>query len=292
MATNTIQLPVCFMRKLVLSTFIVAVHINSAAAQKFPELIRVEGGTFQMGMEEPVDENDSNARPLRMVTLRTYRIAKTETTVAQYRAYCSATGRQMPNTPNWGWNDNHPITGISWDDAMAYCKWLSDTTKKTYRLPTEAEWEFAARGGAKSKGFIYSGGQSVYMIGWYEENSNFGTQPVARKRPNELGLHDMSGNVWEWCLDWYGPYTDAAVTDPQGSTTNQYFKVLRGGSWNYVQEGARVANRNFFSPDSRLNDFGFRVVMEEDATKPQVPAKEVNPKEASPKETKAPKTKG
>jgi formylglycine-generating enzyme len=270
--------------------FLVVGNLTSFA-QKFPEMIRVDGGTFTMGNEEVAEPEDSVALPLHQVTLKTFRMAKTETTVAQWRAFCNATGRQMPNAPNWGWIDNHPVVNISWDDAISYCKWLSDTTGKTYRLPTEAEWEYAARGGKKSKGFIYAGGQSMYSTGWYEENSNAGTQPVAQKRPNELGLFDMSGNVWEWCQDWFGAYTAEAQTNPQGSNENQYFKILRGGSWNYVMAGCRVAHRNYFSPESRLNDYGFRVVMEDDGksaatteTKPtETPKEPSKPKKSSKK---------
>ena len=103
----------------------------------------------------------------------------------------------------------------------------------------------------------------MYNIGWYDENSNAGTQPVAQKRPNELGIFDMSGNVWEWCQDWFGEYPSEPQINPQGSETTQYFKVLRGGSWNYVLSGCRIGDRSYFSPESRLNDFGFRVVMED-----------------------------
>jgi formylglycine-generating enzyme required for sulfatase activity len=234
-----------------------------ASAQKFPDMIKVEGGTFMMGLEEKLEDADSVSVPLHAVTVKTFNIGKTEVTVGQWRAFCNAVDRQMPNPPNWGWIDNHPIVNISWDDALAYCKWLSDSSKRTYRLPTEAEWEFAARGGKKTKEFLFSGGQSMYNIGWYDENSNAGTQPVAQKRPNELGIFDMSGNVWEWCQDWFGEYPSEPQINPQGSETTQYFKVLRGGSWNYVLSGCRIGDRSYFSPESRLNDFGFRVVMED-----------------------------
>jgi formylglycine-generating enzyme required for sulfatase activity len=103
------------------------------------------------------------------------------------------------------------------------------------------------------------------MYGWFEENSSATTQPVAKKRPNELGLHDMSGNAWEWCHDWWGPYKDKSETNPQGPNEDGFFKVLRGGSWNYSFNECRVGTRDFFSPDGRHNDFGFRVVMDEDA---------------------------
>jgi formylglycine-generating enzyme required for sulfatase activity len=252
-------------KNFIVVSFVLALTVviaTSVHAQKFPDMVRVEGGTFMMGNDEILEDDDSSALPVHEVKVASFRIAKTETTVAQWRAFCNATGRQMPNPPAWGWLENHPVVNVSWNDANAYCKWLSDSTGKTYHLPTEAQWEFAARGGVKGKGFIYAGGQGMYMIGWFDENSNSGTQPVAQKRPNELGLYDMSGNAWEWCQDWYGPYATHNASGVQTSK-DEYFKVLRGGSWNYILQGSRAGFRNFFSPDSRLNDYGFRVAMEE-----------------------------
>jgi formylglycine-generating enzyme required for sulfatase activity len=233
-------------------------------AQKLPDLIQVDGGTFTMGSEEIRNPQDTVAAPLHQVTVKSFKIAKTETTVAQWKSYCTSTSTRMPVEPAWGWIDNHPIINVSWDEAVAYCQWLSKQTGKKYRLPTEAEWEYAARGGNKSKGFLFAGGQSVYKYGWFEENSSSTTQPVAQKRPNELGIYDMSGNAWEWCHDWWGPYTEKAENNPQGPDGDRYFKVLRGGSWNFGFNDCRIGTRDFFSPDGRHNDFSFRVVMDED----------------------------
>lgn len=179
------------------------IHFN-AQAQRFPDMVKVEGGTFTMGSEEVREQKDTTATPLHQVTVKSFSIGKTEVTVAQWKAYCTATSTRMPVEPAWGWVDNHPIVNVSWDEAVAYCQWLSGQTGKNYRLPTEAEWEYAARGGNKSNGFIFAGGQAVYKYGWFEDNSNATSQPVAKKRPNELGLYDMSGNAWEWCHDWWG----------------------------------------------------------------------------------------
>lgn len=236
------------------------------SAQRFPDMIKVEGGTFTMGSEEIRNPQDTTAIPLHEVTVKGFRIAKTETTVAQWKAYCTATSTRMPVEPAWGWIDNHPIINVSWDEAVAYCQWLSGQTGKKYRLPTEAEWEYAARGGKKSNGYLFAGGQSVYMYGWFEENSSATTQPVGKKRPNELGLFDMSGNAWEWCHDWWGPYKNRSEVNPQGPDGNGFFKVLRGGSWNFAFNDCRVGIREFFSPDGHHNDFGFRVVMDEEAS--------------------------
>ncbi|MFN9709879.1 MAG: formylglycine-generating enzyme family protein [Bacteroidota bacterium] len=229
-------------------------------------MIKVQGGTFTMGSEEIRNPQDTTATPLHQVTVKSFSIAKTETTVAQWKSYCISTSTRMPVEPAWGWIDNHPIINVSWDEAVAYCQWLSKQTGKKYRLPTEAEWEYAARGGDKSKGFLFAGGQSVYKYGWFEENSNATSQPVAQKRPNELGIYDMSGNAWEWCHDWWAPYIDKPQTNPQGPDGDKYFKVIRGGSWNFAHNDCRIGTRDFFSPDGRHNDFGFRVVMDEDGT--------------------------
>ena len=227
-------------------------------AQSYPEMIPVEGGTFTLGDTEM--EGEANEQPTHQVTLKAFSIAKTETTVAQWRTFCNATGRQMPETPSWGWINTHPIVYVSWQEAVDYCDWLSDKTGELYRLPTEAEWEYAARGGNKSKGFKYSGAQSIDAVGWFTTNSNNQTQPVGIKRPNELGIYDMSGNAWEWCKDWYGPYAAEAQTNPRGPATGSY-RVLRGGSWGNSASSCRVTFRSSRDPSYRINHLGFRVVL-------------------------------
>ena len=226
-------------------------------AQSYPEMIPVEGGTFTMGDTEM--EGDANEQPTHQVTLKAFSIAKTETTVAQWRTFCNATGRQMPETPSWGWINTHPIVYVSWQEAVEYCDWLSDKTGELYRLPTEAEWEYAARGGNKSKGFRYSGAQSLDAVGWFKTNSNNQTQPVGIKRPNELGIYDMSGNVWEWCKDCFGHYAAEAQTNPRGPASGN--RVLRGRSKDSGVASRRVPYRNCGYPSSRNYDKGFRVVL-------------------------------
>ncbi len=169
----------------------------------------------------------------------------------------------MPEEPSWGWNDKNSILNVSWNDAIKYCKWLSKKLGKNITLPTEAQWEFAARGGNKSRGYKYSGSNSLDAVAWHDGNSNNKTHNVAQKKANELGLYDISGNVWgEWCLDWYNSdyYSNSPNRNPQGPSSGNR-KVLRGGSW---YDGAsyycRVAYRNYGSPDYRDYDFGFRVV--------------------------------
>jgi sulfatase modifying factor 1 len=227
-------------------------------AQSYPEMIIVEGGTFNMGDEQGIGEADE--LPVHPVTLKTFSIAKTETTVLQWKTYCNATGRKMPDPPSWGWIDSHPMVNVNWEDAVAYCDWMSDKTGKICRLPTEAEWEYAARGGKESKGFKFSGGQSIDLTGWYKENSGDKTNPVAQKRANELKLYDMSGNVWEWCEDWYGDYSAGAQTNPRGIKSGS-FRVLRGGSWFLASTYCRVASRSLLTPGFRYSYYGFRMVL-------------------------------
>lgn len=245
------------MKKLLTICLLLATQF-AANAQTYPEMIAVEGGTFTMGDSE--GEGEADEQPAHSVTLKTFSMAKTETTVAQWKAYCSATGRAMPERPSWGWIDSHPIVNVNYGDAVSYCDWLAEKMDADYRLPTEAEWEYAARGGKLSKGTKYSGGRSLDNAGWFNANSNSQTQAVATKNPNELGLYDMSGNVWEWCKDWYGAYTAAAQTNPKGASSGTC-RVLRGGSWYSPSAYCRVALRNYSGPTNRDSIYGFRVVL-------------------------------
>jgi formylglycine-generating enzyme required for sulfatase activity len=152
------------------------------------------------------------------------------------------------------------VIHVSWNDAVAYCEWLSEKTGKKYRLPTEAEWEYAVRGGQKSKHYKYAGGDELSELAWYNENSGSKTHPVGGKKANELGLYDMSGNVWEWCQDWYGDYSSASQTNPTGASTGTR-RVLRGGSWGYPDWNCRVSYRYFNSPTYRNINLGFRLAL-------------------------------
>ena len=224
-------------------------------------MIFVEGGIFEMGSNIHPDE-----KPLHSVTVSDFNISKTEVTFEQYDVFCDATGIDKPDDEGWGRGDR-PVINVSWHDAVAYCEWMSKATEKTYRLPTEAEWEYAARGGNKSKGYIYSGGNDLNAVGWYAKNSGAKTHPVAEKQSNELGLFDMSGNVWEWCSDWYdeGYYSGSPQTDPQGSNSGSR-RVLRGGGWfnGGLDPHCRVANRLRYNPDLRSYNGGFRLVFSQD----------------------------
>jgi formylglycine-generating enzyme required for sulfatase activity len=219
-----------------------------------PEVVLVQGGTFTMGSTIEEDETPHS------VTLSSYSIGKYPVTVGQYKKYCTATGTAMPEAPYWGWNDKHPIVNVNYNDAVAYCNWLGKTYGGDWRLPTEAQWEFAARGGNKSRHYTYSGSNDLDAVGWYADNAGSKIHAVATKNTNELGIYDMSGNVWEWCKEWYGNYSAAAQTNPKGATSGSY-RVLRGGSWCYSAATCRVANRINFDPSYRNDYNGFRVVL-------------------------------
>ncbi|MFH0992109.1 MAG: SUMF1/EgtB/PvdO family nonheme iron enzyme [bacterium] len=195
------------------------------------DMVYVDGGTFTMGSNDYDDE-----KPPHQVTVRNFSIDKYEVTVAKFKQYCQATNRSMPAAPSWGWNDNDPVVNVSWEDANAYAKWAGK------RLPTEAEWEYAARGGNKSRGFKYAGSDDENTVAWNTNNSGSKVHPVGGKYPNELGIYDLSGNVWEWCSDWYVSYPSGSQTNPTGSISGQN-RVLRGGSWNGDSSVLRAANR-------------------------------------------------
>ena len=217
-----------------------------------PEMVKVEGGTFTMGSD--------TKKPAHSVSLSNFSIGKYEVTVGQYKAFCTATSRKMPDAPEWGWNDNHPMVLVNYNDCVAYCNWLGEEYGGSWRLPTEAEWEYAARGGNKSIKYQYSGGSDLDELGWYADNSSGQANYVGRKKPNELGIYDMSGNVWEWCKDWYGAYTAEAQTNPKGASSGT-FRVLRGGGWDGTSAGCRVAFRTYRGPTYRYSRIGFRVVL-------------------------------
>lgn len=236
------------------------------------KMVLVEGGRFQMGSKNGKDDEE----PVHDVSLSSYYIGRTAVTQAQWRAV-------MGNNPSHFKNmDDCPVEKVSWEDAQVFIQKLNAQTGKQYRLPTEAEWEFAARGGNLSQDFIYSGSNDVNEVAWYERNAKSKTQPVASKRPNELGIFDMGGNVMEWCADWYGPYvasgstsdegmlsflyktatgtSNKTVKDPQGPPTGE-MRVSRGTSWLNSSDNCRPSARFYGEPKSRMNIRGFRLVL-------------------------------
>ena len=217
-------------------------------------MIMVEGGTFTMGAtsEQGNDAIDIE-KPAHQVTLSDYYIGETEVTQALWQAV-------MGNNPSRFKGDSHPVESVSCDDCQEFIRKLNSLTGRTFRLPTEAEWEFAARGGNESKGYKYSGSNSIDNVAWYKNNSGSMTHAVKTKSPNELGIYDMSGNVWEWCQDWYGSYSSNAQTNPKGPLSDSY-RVSRGGSWIFKAWNCRVSHRHNFSPVRRNFSVGLRLVL-------------------------------
>ncbi|MDR0937891.1 MAG: formylglycine-generating enzyme family protein [Mediterranea sp.] len=219
-----------------------------------PEMVYVEGGTFWMGCTDGQGsdcENDES--PAHSVTLTSFNISKYEVTQGQWVTIMGT------NPSKNARGDNYPVTNVSWSDAQEFCDRLNTATGKQYRLPTEAEWEYAARGGNQSKSYKYSGSNNLNNVGWFSGNSEGNTHPVGQKLPNELGIYDMSGNVWEWCSDWYSNYPAAMQTDPMGASSGSY-RVLRGGSRSSYAPNCRVAYRHYYSPDFSSQFLGFRLV--------------------------------
>ncbi len=224
------------------------------------EWIWVEGGTFEMGCTSNESDCNNDEKPMHTVYVDGFYMSKYEVTFAQYDKFCEATGRTKPDDEGWG-RGNRPVINVSWHDAMDFCKWLSEKTGTTIRLPTEAEWEYAARGGKKSRGYKYAGSNNVDAVAWYSGNSGGKTHLVGQKQPNELGLYDMSGNVWEWCLDWYSRdyYSKSPRHNPRGFNSGSY-RVLRGGSWNNLARYVRVAYRLGYTPSDSYDSLGFRLL--------------------------------
>ena len=210
-------------------------------------MIAVEGGTFKMGAtsEQGSDAYDSE-KPVHNVTLSDYYIGETEVTQELWQAV-------MGTTPSRFKGNKKPVEQVSWNDCQEFIKKLNQLTGKNFRLPTEAEWEYAARGGNKSKGYKYSGSNSIGDVAWYTNNSSSQTHDVKTKQANELGIYDMSGNVYEWCQDWYGSYSRGSQTNPTGPSSGSY-RVLRGGSWSIGAVGCRVSNRYNGHPGFRDYD--------------------------------------
>jgi len=213
------------------------------------ECILVKAGTFMMGASDN-ESGQNDEYPRHKVTLtKDFYIGKYLITQAQYK-------KIMGKEPSFFKGDNLPVERVSWHDAVAFCK------KVGGRLPTEAEWEFAARGGNKSKGYIYSGSNNINEVAWYSNNSGGTTRVVGTKAPNELGTHGMSGNVWEWCNDWYSFYPEVPVSDPKGPIRGT-FRVIRGGSWSsFARVGLRNAIRDYILPNLSSQYWGFRVVFD------------------------------
>ena len=257
-------------------------------SSKDKNLALVKSGIFQMGSMK----GNSNEKPVHSVTITyNYMMSKKLVTFEEYDLFCKETRREIPNDNGWG-REKRPAMNVSWWDAIKYCNWLSSkdglkfsynkdgilidkagnpvedpSNVEGYRLPTEAEWEFAARGGNESKETTYAGGNEVGEVGWYKFNSDNRTHEVAQKNPNELGIYDMSGNVREWCSDSYQPYARNSLTNVYISSGE--LKVLRGGCWSNIAGFLRITQRNSEIPDSASSLVGFRIVKTETTSAPQ-----------------------
>ena len=218
------------------------------------EMVWVEGGTFRMGAtSEQGSYVFNDEKPVHSVTLSGYYIGKTEVTQALWKAV-------MGSNPSNLKGDNLPVEQVSWNDCQEFIRKVNALTGQNFRLPTEAEWEFACRGGNNSRGYKYSGSNYIDNVAWYDGNSGDKTHPVATKLPNELGIYDMSGNVWKWCSDWKGDYSSGAQTNPKGPYDGSS-RMRRGGSWDYGDGYCRSSNRNSYYPTYRNYDFGLRLAL-------------------------------
>jgi formylglycine-generating enzyme required for sulfatase activity len=224
-------------------------HINGVSLK----MIKVDGGTFSMGaiFETDIDAYDDE-RPIHDVSLSDYYIGQTEVTQALWQTV-------MGTNPSYFKGDNKPVDNVSWNDCQIFIERLNMMTGKNFRLPTEAEWEFAARGGNLSRGYKYSGSNYIDDIAWFDANSLGTTHDVAIKMPNEIGLFDMSGNVWEWCEDKYNKYSGQTESNPTGPNSG-FYRVVRGGSWNINARNCRASCRSISTPSNRCNK-GLRLVL-------------------------------
>ncbi|MBR6355072.1 MAG: formylglycine-generating enzyme family protein [Paludibacteraceae bacterium] len=231
------------------------------------KMIWVEGGEFMMGCtSEQGGDCYDDEKNVRRVTVDGFYIGMLEVTQSQWEKVVGTSVSQQRNKANSGWSlygvgQDYPMYYVSWDEAMEFCRLLSIQTGRTYTLPTEAQWEYAARGGKKADGTKYAGSNMIDVVAWYTDNSGGGTHPCGTKRANALGIYDMSGNVWEWCKDWYSSsYTSYETNNPTGASSGSA-RVSRGGSWDGNARYCRVAYRYYYSPGSRHHYLGFRVVL-------------------------------
>ena len=242
--------------------------VNSQTIDKEYEFVTVSKGVLLMGNES----REHDEKSIHSVRLDGYKIGKYEVTNGQYCEFLNAKGNNEGEGGTWiyleyskiekkGNNffpisgyENHPVVVVSWEGATEFAKW------KGVRLPTEAEWEFAAKGGNLTKDYSYSGSNQIEEVAWFEDNSENRTHPVGQKKPNELGIYDMSGNVWEWCNDWYNEYyyVSSPHRNPQGPDKGTE-KVLRGGELQFKEIYCRVYNRYSISPSARNTRIGFRL---------------------------------
>jgi formylglycine-generating enzyme required for sulfatase activity len=220
------------------------------------EMVFVEGGVFMMGCDTISDNCPEDELPHHAVTLPDFYIGKTEVTQLLWRTV-------MGTNPSSLVGDHLPVESVNWNDCQAFIKALNRLTGRKFSLPTEAQWEYASRGGNKSRGYRYSGSDNLDDVAWYKGNSGMRARKVADKAPNELGIHDMTGNVFEWCNDWYNSdyYSLSPEESPRGFARGTY-RVFRGGSFRNDPQFLRVTHRNYNDPNRRWADLGLRLALE------------------------------
>ena len=216
-------------------------------------MVKVSGGTFTMGATSEMGNPDDSEKPTHQVTLSNYYIGETEVTQALWKAV-------MGSNPSMFKGDDLPVESVYWENCQTFISRLNSLTGKRFRLPTEAEWEFAARGGNQSRHTQYSGSSRIDDVAWYDGNSGYNTHPVKTKQPNELGIYDMTGNVWEWCQDWKGSYSSYAQTNPTGANSGSY-RVFRGGSYFESPRICRSSDRRSTAPHITYDSLGLRLVL-------------------------------
>ncbi|ETR67126.1 MAG: hypothetical protein OMM_05309 [Candidatus Magnetoglobus multicellularis str. Araruama] len=216
------------------------------------EFIPIPGGCFEMGCGSWSHDGDLDKKPVHRVCVSSFYMARYEVTQNQWQTIMGSNPSHFSRC-----GGNCPVEKVSWSDVQNFIKRLNMKSRlQGFRLPTEAEWEYACRSGGKNE--LYCGGGNIDVLGWYGNNSRLKTHPVGLKQPNGLGLYDMSGNVWEWCSDWYGNYPDISVTDPGGASSGSY-RVIRGGGWSGYAQYCRSAERSSGSPGSRHYYLGLRL---------------------------------
>lgn len=250
----------------------------------WPEMVKVEGGTLMLGANKKDLLAEKDEKPERKVMVKDFYMSKFEVTVWEWKEFTNAKRLKMPEKQAWGWNNDFPITNITWEEAVEYCNWLSekqgydkayskvgpryvcDFNSNGYRLPTEAEWEYAAQGGKKSKGYRYSGSNELDLISWNVDNSEARPHANGTKYANELGIYDLTGNVWEWCWDFYDENHFKAVKagmvqDPDATGPRRGEKrIVKGGSWDSKPSFCRLSNKVATLPGTSFEFYGMRVV--------------------------------
>ena len=258
----------------------ITLSFAQGSGHTWPEMVKIEGDSFMLGANEKDLKAERDEKPARKVDVASFYMSKFEVTVWEWKEYTKATRKKMPPMQKWGWNDELPITNITWIDAIEFCNWLSkkhgyneayfkdgpsyicDFDSNGYRLPTEAEWEFAAQGGKNGKGYKYAGSNDLDLISWNVNNSEAKPHTYGTKYANELGIYDLSGNVWEWCWDIYDEnhfkaVKDGYVQDPNARGPQRGKKrIVKGGSWDSKPSFCRISNKVATLPGNTFEFYG------------------------------------